>query len=519
MKSLKGKEKKEKDLTKRKTNTAGTERDPEQEDIRKGKKHSKKKSKSKRKKASTGKEYVIIAYSFVGIFLALIGYLVYFNVELRDEYANSPYNSKRQGTYQERVVKGEIISADGETLASTQTDSEGNEFRLYPYENIFAHVVGYSASGISGLEQSMNSQLLTSHSNMLEQVENEFKDEKNIGDNVITTLDTKLQKAAYDALGDYKGAVVVMEPDTGKILAMVSKPDFNPNTITEDWEAINSDSASSRLVNRATQGQYPPGSTFKIVTALAYWRQNNTFSGFDFNCTGEVENGGYTIHCYHNSAHGQEDFKTAFAKSCNSAFAQIGVDLNREEYRQTVDSLMFNQELPLELPYKKSKFALEKSSADALTMQTAIGQGETLVSPMYMAMLTGAIANDGNMMTPYLVDRIETYAGDTVTTNEPKVYKKVMTQQEASVLTELMTGVVEYGTATSLSGRGYTAAGKTGTAEHGDVSSTTPHSWFVGFSNVEDPDIVVSVIAEESGAGSEIAVPIAAKIFDAYYAG
>ena len=461
---------------------------------------------------------MIIAYSFVGIFLALIGYLVYFNVELRDEYANSPYNSKRQGTYQERVVKGDIISADGEILASTKKDAEGNEFRLYPYENIFAHVVGYSASGISGLEQSMNSQLLTSHSNMLEQVENEFKDEKNIGDNIITTLDTKLQKVAYDALGSYKGAVVVMEPDTGKILAMVSKPDFNPNTITQDWEEINADAASSRLVNRATQGQYPPGSTFKIVTSLAYWRQNNTLTGFNFNCTGEVENGGYTIHCYHNSTHGQEDFKTAFAKSCNSAFAQIGVDLNREEYRKTVDSLLFNQELPLELPYRKSKFTLEKNSADALTMQTAIGQGETLVSPMYMAMLTSAIANDGNMMTPYLVDRIETYAGDVVETRESKVYKKVMTQQEASVLSELMTGVVENGTAASLSGRGYTAAGKTGTAEHGDVSSTTPHSWFVGFSNVEDPDIVVSVIAEEAGAGSEIAVPIAAKIFDAYYA-
>ena len=121
----------------------------------------------------------------------------------------------------------------------------------------------------------MNSQLLSSHSNLLEQVGNEFKEEKNQGDNIITTLDTGLQLAAYNALGDYKGAVVVMEPDTGKILAMVSKPDFNPNTIAEDWEDINADSASSRLVNRATQGQYPPGSTFKIVTALAYWRENH----------------------------------------------------------------------------------------------------------------------------------------------------------------------------------------------------------------------------------------------------
>lgn len=451
------------------------------------------------------------------MFLSLIGYLVYFNVELRDDYANSPYNSKRQGTYQERVVKGEILAADGDVLASTQTDTDGSEVRVYPYENIFAHVVGYSASGTSGLEQVMNSQLLSSHANLAEQVQKEFQSEKNIGDNVVTTLNVKLQKAAYEALGDRKGAVVVMEPDTGKILAMVSKPDFNPNTIAQDWEQINADANSSILVNRATQGQYPPGSTFKIVTALAYWRQHNTFGDFSFQCSGEVTNGGYTIHCYHNSVHGQEDFASAFAHSCNSAFAQIGVELDRSAYVETVDSLLFNTELPIDLYYRKAKFDLEAKSADALTMQTAIGQGDTLVSPMYMAMLTSAVANGGNLMTPYLVERVESYTGDTVKTYTPKSYKKLMTAQEAEKLSELMTQVVENGTASALSQRGYTAAGKTGTAEHGDVSSTTPHAWFVGFSNVEDPDIVVSVIAEESGSGSEVAVPIAQKIFDAYY--
>ena len=123
----------------------------------------------------------------------------------------------------------------------------------------------------------MNSQLLTSHANMLEQVKNEFKAEKNLGDNVVTTLDVNLQQVAYDALGSYDGAVVVMEPDTGKILAMVSKPDFNPNTISQDWDSLVADEDNSSLVNRAAQGLYPPGSTFKIVTSLAYWRR--VFSG------------------------------------------------------------------------------------------------------------------------------------------------------------------------------------------------------------------------------------------------
>lgn len=214
-----------------------------------------------------------------------------------------------------------------------------------------------------------------------------------------------------------------MEPDTGKILAMVSKPDFNPNTISDDWDQINADAGSSILVNRATQGQYPPGSTFKIVTALAYWRQKNTFDNFSFDCVGEVENGGYTIHCYHNTVHGHEDFASAFAHSCNSAFAQIGVDLDRSEYVDTVKGLLFNSQLPIDLPYRKCNFGLEANSADALTMQTAIGQGDTLVSPMYMAMLTSAVANGGNLMTPYLVEKIESYTGTTVKSYTPKIYK------------------------------------------------------------------------------------------------
>lgn len=447
----------------------------------------------------------------------LIGYVVYFQVNLRDTYANSAYNSKRQNAYQEKVVRGDILSADGEKLATTVTDADGNECREYPYGSVFAHVVGYSASGTSGLEQKMSSYLLTSHANIWEQIENDFSNQKDIGDTVVTTLDTTLQKAAYEALGDYKGAVVVMEPDTGKILAMVSKPDFDPNTIAQDWESIHADSASSRLMNRVTQGLYPPGSIFKVVTTLAYWQQYHTLDDFEFNCTGELKGGGFTIHCYKGSSHGEEDFARAFAKSCNTAFSQIGLSLNVSSYKKTAESLLFNCDLPLDMTYRQSSFTLSASDGDALTMQTAIGQGNTLVTPMHMAMITCAIANDGIMMKPYLVDKIESYDGNSVESNSPKEYKQVMTRQEADMLTELMTGVVENGTASALSQKTYTVAGKTGTAEHGDTASETPHSWFIGFSNVEDPDLVVCVIAEDAGSGSSVAVPIANTIFEAYY--
>lgn len=457
----------------------------------------------------------MVSYLFVAIFLSLIGYMVYFNTTLSAEFQNSPYN-KRQDSYEERVVRGNIYAASGEVLAETQMDEEGNESRIYPYDNLFSHVVGYTSKGKSGLESTENYYLLTSHAGAVEQVQKEMQDEKNIGDNVITTLDLELQQSAYWALGDHNGAVVVMEPDTGKILAMVSKPDFDPNTIDAIWEELVSDDSNTNLLNRATQGLYPPGSTFKIVTSLAYMRSGGNLDDFHFDCQGEVTNGGYTIHCYNNNVHGPEDFATAFAKSCNSAFAQLGVDIDGNIFKNTAEQVLFNQKLPLSLPYSKGSFMLDNKTADALAMQTAIGQGDTVTSPFHMALITCAVANGGNLMQPYLVDRIENYNGELVKKYKPETYSQLMTAEEAAVLGDLMEGVVLNGTASRLSGQGYTAAGKTGTAEHGDMTGE-PHAWFVGFSNVDNPDIVVSVIVESSGTGSDVAVPVAEQIFEAYY--
>ena len=165
------------------------------------------------------------------------------------------------------MVRGEIHSADGEVLARTDVYEGGTEVRVYPYQNIFSHVVGYDTHGKSGLESDANFSLLTSHEFFLDQMKNEFRGEKNMGDTVVTTLDAGLQVVAYNALGDRKGAVLAIEPSTGKILVMVSKPDFDPNTLSENWDALISDGTNSSLLNRVTMGQYPPGSTFKIVTA------------------------------------------------------------------------------------------------------------------------------------------------------------------------------------------------------------------------------------------------------------
>lgn len=477
-------------------------------------------SKNRQKKAfagssNPGKAYFIVSALFVGIFLSLIGYLVYFNIFQKETYLSDPHNT-RQKDYAEKVVRGSIYSSDNVELARTEVDAEGNETRVYPYGSLFAHVVGYLSKGSSGLEASENYQLLESHANPLEQLKNEFKDQKNIGDNVVTTINSHMQQVAYDALGDHRGAVIALEPDTGKVLVSVSKPSFDPNTIDEDWESLTADEDSGIFLNRGLQGQYPPGSTFKIVTALAYLRQNQTLDGFSFDCEGEVTNGGYTIHCAGNEVHGQEDFYSAFANSCNSAFSTIGLSLDRGSFNTLADSLYLNSRLDLELPTSTSRFSVDSSTPDALMMQTSIGQGNTLVTPMEMALITSAVANDGVMMKPYFVDRVEAYDGTKVKEYSPEKLAEVMSTSEADILTELMKGVVQNGTARSLNDLGYNIAGKTGSAEHGDMTEDT-HSWFVGFSNAEDPDLVVAVIAESAGGGSAVAVPIARQVFQAYY--
>ncbi len=456
-----------------------------------------------------------MSFLFVGIFLSLIAYLVYFNVTKRETYLSDSHNT-RQKDYAEKVVRGSILSSDGVVLARTDVDEDGNETRVYPYDNLFAHVVGYLSKGSSGLEATENYQLLESHANPLEQLRNEFKDEKNIGDNVITTLNSHMQQVAYDALGDNIGAVIALEPDTGRVLVSVSKPSFNPNTIDEDWDSLTADDSSGVFLNRGLQGQYPPGSTFKIVTALAYLRQNQTLDGFSFDCEGEVTNGGYTIHCAGNEVHGQEDFYSAFANSCNSAFSTIGLSLDKGAFQSLAESLYLNSKLDLELPTSRSSFSIDSSTPDALMMQTSIGQGNTLATPMEMALITCAVANDGVMMKPYFVDGVEAYDGTSVSKNSPEMLAEVMSESEAETLTQLMLGVVQNGTARSLSDLDYNIAGKTGSAEHGDMTEDT-HSWFVGFSNAEDPDLVVAVIAEAAGGGSAVAVPIARQVFQAYY--
>ena len=464
-------------------------------------------------------ELSIVTWIFVLLFALLVGRLLFILFAESDSLKGNINNTKADSNA-ENVIRGDIRTLDGVLLATTHLDESGNQTRSYPYDNVFAHVVGYATNGKAGLEAEENYELLSSHSSLLKQIQAGESGEKIQGDSVVVTLDARLQQAAYYALGSYRGAVVVMEPDSGRILAMVSKPDFNPNTIGSEWESLVSDSSSSALLNRATQGLYPPGSTFKMVTALAYLRAHKgDVSGFDWNCQGALTKDDVTITCYNNEMHGQEDLAAAFAHSCNTAFAQIGLDLKNKQLRDTAEDFLFNRSLPTGMQYSQSVFRLKEDSSVGEQMTTAIGQGDTLATPLHMALITSAIANGGILMRPYYVDHIETPDGTVVKRNDPEIYKKIMTPEEAGILADLMTGTVTGGTAAALSGNGYTAAGKTGSAEYEKDGVTGTHSWFCGFAETGEPHIVVSVIAEDGGTGSSTAVPIAKQILDTYFYG
>ncbi|MBR5596272.1 MAG: penicillin-binding protein 2 [Lachnospiraceae bacterium] len=468
------------------------------------------------KKKKTNRDIWFTGIFFFLVFIMMMGYYVKFVSTEGRQMINNSYNS-RQKLLTDKNYRGAIISADNEILAETIIFESGNEYRNYPYENLFSHVVGFSTKGKTGIEAMANPYLIHSNISLDSKIENEIAGEKNAGDNVYTSLRTDLQQIASKSLGVSKGAIIVSNVKTGEILAMVSKPDFNPCTIVEDWEGYLEDNESSVLLNRATQGIYPPGSTFKIVTSLAYLKEHNgDYQDYKYNCTGAFRYDNSKIGCYHGTVHNNVDFISSFAKSCNCSYASMGVELNRDIYNQTLIDLGFNQSLPVEFNYNQSKLVVDESVSGEDMIQISFGQGSVQMTPLHLHLITNAIAQGGTPMKPQLLTRVETVEGKVVKEFKSQSYKAYMTEEEADILKMLMTEVVESGTATKLRGLEYTAAGKTGSAEYNKVKEDS-HAWFTGFAPADDPEISVTIIVERIGSGGDYAVPIAKRLFDAYF--
>lgn len=471
---------------------------------------------NQQKNKQTNKHMYMLTAGFFVLFFAMSVFFVWYNLKNRSELFNNSYNS-RQELMAEQNIRGTIYSSDGEVLAYTEVSSDGTERRKYPFGKTFSHVIGYSTYGKSGIEALANYELSHSSLSMSDKVSNGLSDTKNPADDVYTTFDSTLQEVAEAAMGVYDGAIIVTEVKTGRVLAMVSKPDYDPNDMKTLFQNLSDDEESSVLLNRATQGLYPPGSIFKVVTTLEYLREHdNDLSQYSYQCNGTFSYEDITISCFNHTVHGLQSYEKSVTNSCNSSFANIGVGLNLDSFADTLDGLSFGKTLPIDLPSSVSSYDLIGDGSKDAIIQSSFGQGKTIVTPLLMNMITCAIANDGSVMKPQVLDQICAADGTLVKKVTPSLYQTWMTKEESEILKNLMVEVVKVGTASKLKDLPYTVAGKTGSAEY-DSSKQFSHSWFTGFAPADDPEIAVTVILEEAGTGSAYAVPAAKRIFQAYF--
>ena len=462
--------------------------------------------------------------------------------------------SEKQVVDLENEIKGVYLETDAQ--------------RYYPYSSLAAQVMGFVSTdnvGSEGLEAYYDSYLqgtagkvVTTKGNygseMLYTYEKYY--DASDGDSLVTTIDQTVQhyleknlETAIEKYDIINGAFgIVMDVNSGQILAMANLGSYDPNNYQEIYDqalagqleaqyqdallldkdsdayqeamsAYNQAVAAERLRqwrNRCVSDGYEPGSTFKMLTVLEYMKENpNTWQDYVYNCNGSYQNGDYTIKCYHGTAHGAQNLIQAFANSCNGAFAEIGMQINSEKFRALANQMLFNSELPYTLPYNQSTFSLDGSSDDWEKLQTAIGQGKTQITPLHNLMIVSAIANGGTLMKPYMIDHVENVGGQTVKKFLPSAYGTLMSANDAQFLTHLMSQVVEIGTGSAMRGASYTVAGKTGSAEFEAGKET--HSWFVGFAPADKPKVAICVLAEESGSGGAVAAPIARQVLDRYF--
>lgn len=452
------------------------------------------------------------------IFFSLMVYLTYFQLFTGKKIESSPYNRRLQ-IKEDNTKRGNIYDANGRILAES-TDVKGKWQRKYPYGSLYSHVIGYNSEvyGRALIEEKYNNYLLNiSELRSVMGINSSLLQGKKMGNNMYLTIDHSLQKLANDLMGAKNGAVVAMNPRTGGILAMVSKPGFDPNNraLIEKWKEL-VDSEDSPFLPRATQGLYAPGSTFKV--AIAASALENGLEGLTFDDRGTVKIDGKNFGNSNKKAYGKIDLEKALVVSSNVAFSQIGVKLGEKNIRDMAQKIGIGKSISFDIPFKKSVFPYDSMGKTDMAA-AAIGQGKMLVTPLHMAMLASSVANNGVMMKPLLVNRVVDPEGKEIKKWEPIKLGNTFSYDTAKKVKNMMVKVVKEGTGKSAAIKGITIAGKTGTAENELTGSgaNKEHAWFIGFAPAENPRIAVAVIVEYSGgSGGTVSAPIAGKLMDAY---
>lgn len=451
-------------------------------------------------------------YFFVALFVGLILMLTYVQVWAAPSLKINAANT-RAVEEEMKIERGIILSADGEQLA--RNHQQGQYYpREYPSGDLTEPWLGYNdlRYGRAGIERVYNEEL-TGQAGLLGVTSywSQILGENKRGADLKLTIQMKVQRAAAKALGDRKGAVVALDPRTGAILAMVSYPRYDPNNLDAQWTNLIAD-PDSPLVNRAIQGLYPPGSVFKIIVASAGLQTGTVTTDTKFSDTGSVKLGGYEINNYGNKAYGDHTFAQAFASSINTTFAKLGVKLGADTFAGYVDPFGFGKSFPWRLGGAKSKFPDAGGMDTAQLAQASIGQGGVLSTPLLMGLAAAAVANQGTIMKPYIVDQIISYNGAIVDKTSPSAWLRPITPATAATMRDMMIQVVRSGTGTAAAIGGVQVAGKTGTAE---VAGAQPHAWFAGFAPAGNPQVAVVVLVENSGSGGSVAAPIAKQVIQA----
>lgn len=451
---------------------------------------------------------------FLLFFMGVVSYIAYFQVFRAEKIVESPYNRRLQAKRNE-ILRGTIFDRNLRALTKSKKVSTLNQQRTYVDGALFAHVLGYvnPTYGVTGLEKQYDSILIGSDTMDLSKFLNSIteKNEK-IGYNIKTTLDYSIQKKAFDLLGNNRGAVVALNPQTGEVLAMVSKPSFNPNSLEESWKGLNSDK-NIPLYNRAIMGMYPPGSIFKIITTLSSLENIADVTTRTFEDEGAlVFNQKESLKNFDGNVYGNIDLREAFYKSSNVVFGSLGIELGNSALKATAEKFYFNETIPIDdFTAKASRFPTLKKNELGNMAQTAIGQGEILATPLEMALMTSSIANNGVMMEPYVVKDILNQNGESVKTIKSEVLKTVASEENAKIIKEYMKDTIEKGTGKNAALSGVSMGGKTGTADTGRAGES-PHSWFVGFAPYENSKIAIAVIVENGGVGGGKAAEIAREV-------
>ncbi|MYV48609.1 penicillin-binding protein 2 [Streptomyces sp. SID2888] len=434
------------------------------------------------------------------------------------------------------VVGGTPITGSKKSAADSSNDFVYK--RTYKDGPMWSPVTGYASQAFGSTQlESIEDGILTGNDdrlffrNTLDMLTGKEKQ----GGNVVTTLNAAAQKAAYEGLEKVggKGAAVAIDPQTGAVLALASYPSYDPsefagNSLTTDskaWSKLQKDqNPSDPMLNRALRETYPPGSTFKVVTAAAAL-ENGLYDGADQktrsplpyilpNTRTELKNEG-NIPCQ------DATMREALRVSCNTVFGKIGADLGKDKMLEQAKKFGFNEEQFIPVRANASNFPKEMDSAQ--TALSSIGQFETAATPLQMAMVASAIANDGKLMKPYMVAKLQSSNLDTLEQTQPEEMSRPLSEKNAQILQSMMQTVVEQGTGTNAQIPNVTVGGKTGTAQHGLNNSEKPYAWFISYAKLSDGSspVAVAVVVEDESAnrddisGGGLAAPIAKNVMEA----